>query len=143
MEELMLLRKMVEEHDYPGAIALIDEMEEMAKDDKVNKVESYIEIILIHLIKQQAEKKTTRSWDLSIYNSLYKVHRVNKQRKAGGYYQNEDDLRETISEAFRVALNIAASEAFGGAYSTEQLAAIIDPAEAERECLEKIMAFRP
>ena len=139
----MLLRKMVEEHDYPGALALIDEMEEMAKDDKINKVESYIEIILIHLIKQQAEKRTTRSWDLSINNSVYKIYRVNKRRKAGGYYQNEDELQETIDEAFPVALNIASEEAFGGAYSASQLVAMIDIAELKQQCLEKIMAYRP
>jgi len=38
MEELEALRKMVEQHDYTAALALIDEMDEMARDDKIVKV---------------------------------------------------------------------------------------------------------
>ncbi|MCU0468961.1 MAG: hypothetical protein MUF58_10185 [Arcicella sp.] len=41
MEELEALRKMVEQHDYTAALALIDEMDEMAKDDKIVKIESF------------------------------------------------------------------------------------------------------
>jgi len=46
-------------------------MTEMSKDDKLNKIFSFsIMILIIHLIKQQAEKRTTRSWEVSIIDEL-------------------------------------------------------------------------
>jgi len=41
MEELETLRKLIEEQDYTSALTLIDEMDEMAKDDKITKIESF------------------------------------------------------------------------------------------------------
>ncbi len=48
MDELITLRKYIEARNYKEALALIDELEEMSKDEKINKVESYIVILLIH-----------------------------------------------------------------------------------------------
>ncbi len=67
MEELTMLRQYIEGHNYQEALLLIEEMEEMSKEDKLNKIYSYGVILLLHLIKQAAEKRTTRSWDFSIY----------------------------------------------------------------------------
>ncbi len=41
----------------------------MSKEDKIHKIRSYAIILLIHLIKQEAEQRTTRSWDCSIYSA--------------------------------------------------------------------------
>jgi hypothetical protein len=64
-------------------LLVIEEMEEMAKDDKINKIYSFIVILLLHLIKKDAEQRTTRSWEYSIWNSSYQIRRVNKRRKSG------------------------------------------------------------
>ncbi len=48
MDEFITLRKYIEARNYKEALALIDELEEMSKDEKINKVESYIVILLIH-----------------------------------------------------------------------------------------------
>ena len=57
MEELWELRKNIEEQRYPEALLLIGELEEMSKDDKLNKIYSYAVILLLHLIKQKAEHR--------------------------------------------------------------------------------------
>jgi hypothetical protein len=86
MEELFALRAALEEHRYADAFAILGELEEMSKDDKIEKIYSYMVILLLHLIKQHAEQRTTRSWELSIYESVKKIRRINKRRKSGGYY---------------------------------------------------------
>ncbi|MGV2828897.1 hypothetical protein [Myxosarcina sp. GI1(2024)] len=61
MYELQELRARIETEDYQGALAIIDELEEMSKDDKLNKIYSYLVVLLIHLIKQNAEQRSTSS----------------------------------------------------------------------------------
>jgi hypothetical protein len=41
MEELIELRSLVQRGDVQSALMLIDELEEMSKDDKINKIYSY------------------------------------------------------------------------------------------------------
>ena len=73
MEELFELKKHIEQGRYSEALTLISEMEEMSRDDKINKIASLLDILLLHLIKQHAENRTTRSWDLSIHNSIQQI----------------------------------------------------------------------
>ena len=61
MEEILELRQHLEAHRYEEAMMLVEEMDEMAKDDKITHISSFAEIILIHLIKQSVERRTTRS----------------------------------------------------------------------------------
>jgi len=54
MKELTTLRQFIEQGKYNDALLVIDELEEMSKEDKLNKIYSYAEILLNHLIKKQA-----------------------------------------------------------------------------------------
>jgi hypothetical protein len=83
MEELIELRQYIEAHDYDKALELVTDLEEMSKDDKLNQIYSYGIVLLVHLIKQQAEKRSTRSWEFSIYNAIEGIQRVNRRRKEG------------------------------------------------------------
>jgi len=42
MEELFQLRSHIEQGYYEKALTLIKEMEEMSRDDKINKIESFL-----------------------------------------------------------------------------------------------------
>ena len=110
MEELVELRAHIEQGRYAEALSLIGEMEEMSRDDKIHKIESFLYILLLHLIKQQAEQRTARSWEVPIQNAIDGVKRVNKRRKAGGYYLSPDELQESIEEIFPTALRQASLE---------------------------------
>ena len=90
MEELLELRAHIEHGRYAEALALIGEMEEMGRDDKINKIENFLFVLLLHLIKQHAEQHTTRSWEVSIKNAVDGVNRVNKRRKSRGYYLTKE-----------------------------------------------------
>jgi len=135
MEELITLRKYIEAKDYTKALEIVGELEEMSKEDKLNKIYSYTVILLVHLIKRQAEKRTTRSWDVSINNSIREIKRTNRRRKSGGYYASQDELIETIEEAFEAAIERAALEAFEGRHDSNELEQMIDAAEVKETAL--------
>ena len=138
MEELFELKTYVEQGRYAEALQLIAEMEEMSKDDKINKTYSFIVILLLHLIKKHAEGRMTRSWEYSIWNSSQQIRRVNKRRKSGGCYLSEQEMREVISEAYPDALKRAALEAFEGQYTEAQLGAMVHREQIEQEALDFI-----
>ena len=121
MEELAQLRESIEKHDFITALQIVDDLEEMSVEDKLNKIFSYMIILLLHLIKEDAEKRLTKSWKLSINNSVKQINRTNKRRKSGGYYATKSDLIEIINDAFELALEGAAIEAFEGAYDEKEL----------------------
>ena len=81
---------------------------------------------MLHLIKQQAENRTTRSWDVSIRNSVREIQIKNKRRKAGGYYLTTDELSLALAEAYPAALDRASLEVEEGRYETEELAAKVN-----------------
>ncbi|MGB7893581.1 MAG: DUF29 family protein, partial [Microcoleus sp.] len=73
MEELLTLKSLLLKGDIPGSLAIVEELEEMSKKDIIKTIRSYAVILLLHLIKQQAENRTTRSWDISIRNSVLEI----------------------------------------------------------------------
>ncbi len=135
MEELFELRTYIEQRDYEKALALVGEMEEMSRDDKINKVLSFTIILLLHLIKQQAEKRTTRSWDALIHNSLRGIFYSNRRRKTGGFYLTETEIKDTIEEAWETALTKASFEAFEGKYDVSGLLQMINPEQIKADAL--------
>ena len=126
MEELLELKTLLIQGNIPDALVLVEEMTEMSKDDKINKIGSYAKILLLHLIKRQAEKRSTRSWDLSIANAVDEIQKTNRRRKAGETYLTWDELETALAESYRLALVGAAAEAFEGRYSSKELAQMVD-----------------
>ena len=133
-----MIRQYIQEQRYDEALELVDELEAMSKEDKLNKIYSYSVILLLHLIKQGAEDRSTRSWEFSIYNSTKKIKRTNKRRKSGGYYANEEELREILNDAFDTAIKRAALEAFEGQYKEDELILKIQPEEIKAQALSLI-----
>ncbi|MCP4345295.1 MAG: DUF29 domain-containing protein [Desulfobacterales bacterium] len=142
MEELFELRTYIEEGRYADALVLLGEMEEMSRDDKINKIESFLEILLLHLVKQHAEKRSTRSWEVSVFNSVYHINKTNKRRKAGGYYLNENELTDAIEETYPIALKHASLEAFEGTLDETELARKVNEDNIKKQALELIMNAR-
>ena len=138
MNELQELREKIEQQDYQGALLIVNELEEMSVDDKLNKIYSYVVILLVHLIKQKAEQRTTSSWNRSIYNSVKYINKTNKRRRAGGYYATNDTLQQIIDEAYEHALTEASFEAFEGKMNPEELSEQVNPDRIKQEALAQI-----
>jgi hypothetical protein len=143
MDELLELRAHIEHGRYPEALILIGELEEMSHEDKVNKIGSFLVILLVHLIKQQAEKRTARSWETSIRNAVREIIFTNKRRKAGGYHMTVEELAEAIDERYPVALDYAALEAFEGRYDAPDLADMLNEKQLKAEALRLILNNQP
>ncbi len=141
MEELFELRDHIINHRYGEALTLVEEMEEMSRQDKVNKIYSFAITLVLHLIKQEVEQRSTRSWELSIRNSARQIARINKRRQASGSYLEQAELAEAVSDAFLPALEQAAIEAFEGRYSEEELEERLDRQIVEMKAMESIAAF--
>lgn len=139
MEELCTLKELLLKGDIKGSLALVEELEEMSRDDKINNIRSYAVILLLHLIKQQAEKRTTRSWEVSLRNSVREIQRKNKRRKAGGYYLTTEELVETLEEAYLNALDEASLEVEEGRYEPEELEKLINKEEILNHALALIL----
>jgi len=139
MEELCTLKELLLKGDIKGSLALVEELEEMSRDDKINNIRSYAVILLLHLIKQQAEKGTIRSWEVSIRNSVREIQRKNKPRKAGVFYLTTEELVETLEEAYLNALDEASLEVEEGRYEPEELEKLINKEEILNRALALIL----
>ena len=104
MEELLDLKKLLLQGDIKGSLALVEDLEEMGCKAIIDLIRSYAIILLLHLIKQQAEKRTTKSWDVSIRNSIREIINTNKRRKAGGYYLSKAELEDILVIAYPNAI---------------------------------------
>ncbi|AFZ32600.1 protein of unknown function DUF29 [Gloeocapsa sp. PCC 7428] len=126
MEELLELRELLQQGKVDEALLLVDELEDMSLSDKINKIDSYGVILLVLLIKQQAEKRSTRSWEISIENAAREIRKLNKRRKAGGCYLSSAQLSEILQEGYQIALKRASTETFEGRFEAEELESMVD-----------------
>jgi hypothetical protein len=139
MDELAELRTLLEIGRIEEALLLVDELEEMSREDKINKISSYMRILLIHLIKQQAEQRRTRSWEVSIKEAVRQINRTNSRRKAAGVYLSREELRDELEDVYDLALERAGLEAFGGVYSVEDIATRVSRTQIVEEALTYIV----
>jgi hypothetical protein len=139
MEEIIELKTFLEQQNYPAALTLIGEMEEMSKDDKIHKIYSFMIILLLHLIKQKAEGRSTRSWEFSIRNSIREIQLVNKRRKTGGWYLTLEEISPIIDEAYPPALQRASLEVFEGQFSEEEINQKVNETVIKTEALAMIV----
>ena len=139
MEELLDLKDLLLKGDIQGSLAIVEELEEMSRNDIIKTIRSYAVILLLHLIKQQVENRTTRSWEVSIRNSVREIQRGNKRRKAGGYYLAAEELIETLEEAYFNAIDEASLEVEEGLYEPEELEELINKEEFLNRALALIL----
>lgn len=126
MEEILTLKQLLLKGDIGGALAIVEQLEEMSQDDIINNIGSYGIILLLHLIKQQVENRNTRSWDVSIRNAVLAIRKLNKRRKEGGVYLPPEELRLALAEAYSEAINQASLEVANGIYEIEELSSMVD-----------------
>jgi hypothetical protein len=126
VEELSTLHEYLVQQRYTEALELVTEMEEMSREGKINKIREFARILLLHLIKQEAEKRSTRSWDLSIRSAVREIFYTNTRRRAGGTYLSREDLHGLLVLAYCPALEAASLEAFGGVYDEDVLGAMVN-----------------
>lgn len=126
MEELLELKQLIQTGKYDDALLLVEDLEEMGKKGLANNIRSYAKILLLHLIKQQVEKRTTKSWDASIHNAATEIKYLNQRPKGKGTYLDDEDLHDAISSAWDNAIVKASVEAAEGIYEARQIEQMVD-----------------
>ena len=94
----------------------------------------------MHLIKQSAENRNTKSWETSIFNSVKQIQRINKRYKAAGTYLTREELGETLEDAYESALRQAALGAFEGSYEVQELGELVDKSKIIQKAIDLITA---
>ncbi|MBC6472878.1 MAG: DUF29 family protein [Hormoscilla sp. GM102CHS1] len=129
MEELLALKDLLLKGDLPGSLAIVEELEEMSKKDIINNIRSFAVILLLHLIKQQVENRSTGSGEVSIRNSVLEIQELNLRPQSKGFYLYSEDLRLTLEKAYRQAINKASLEIDGERYEVRELEQMVDREE--------------
>jgi hypothetical protein len=124
MEEIIELKQSIIDHNWEKSLAIIEELEEMGRQDKINNLQSFLIIFLVHLIKIKVEKKVTRSGQNSIINSLLEIQKRNHLGKKSHYIQ-QNNWSEHFRETLPRALIKASEEIFGG-IDLDELINLID-----------------
>lgn len=139
MEELLELREKLLHGDITGALAIVNDLEEMSKDDKINNIQSYAVVLLKHLIKQQAENRSTKSWKVSIRHAAKEIQKKNRRRKAGGYYLQPPELIEALEETYEDAIDSASLEVAEGRYEPDELKQMVDKTAILSQAIQLVM----
>lgn len=124
MEEILELKEKLMNHSIQDAILLVDELETMGRQDKINTLESFLVVLLVHLIKIQIERRITNSWLNSITNSLLEIQDRNRLGKKS-HYIKQGNWDEYIDNKESRAVLKAAKEIFSG-INVKQLRSQID-----------------
>ncbi|VXD15803.1 conserved hypothetical protein [Planktothrix serta PCC 8927] len=138
MEEILTLKELLLKGDIPGSLAVVEELEEMGRKDIVKTIRSYAIVLLIHLIKRQVEKRTTRSWDVSIQNAIFEIKDENKRPRSQSYYLSPEELEEVLEVAYKQAINKASLEVSEGIYEAKELEKLANKEEILKQAMELI-----
>ncbi|HLO48300.1 MAG TPA: DUF29 family protein, partial [Kamptonema sp.] len=109
-QELIDLRKSIVEGRYDDALEIVDELEAMSKEDKINKIQSYLVRMMVHLIKNQIELRLTNSWVASISDSLLQIKRTNLKDNKTSYYIKLGEWTTWVVKALAGAIRPASVE---------------------------------
>ena len=138
MEEILTLKELLLKGDIPGSLAVVEELEEMGRKDIIKTIRSYAIVLLIHLIKRQVEKRTTRSWDVSIQNAIFEIRDENKRPRSQSYYLSPEELEEVLEVAYKQAINKASLEVSEGIYEAKELEKLANKEEILNQAIELI-----
>ncbi|GCL37520.1 MAG: DUF29 family protein [Sphaerospermopsis kisseleviana] len=126
-QELIDLRNSILQGRYADALAIVDELEGMSKQAILGNIQSYVRILLIHLIKNQIEQRLTNSWSASIRNAIREIKKINIKDNKKSYYINQDEWESFMEEeVIEDAIADASLEVMNGIYNQFQLGEIID-----------------
>lgn len=125
-QEFLDLRSSILEGRYDDALAIVDELEGMSKQAIIRNIESFIERLMIHLIKNQIEQRLTNSWANSICDSIRQIKKLNLKDNKTSYYINGEEWQPLLEENLEAAIRPASLEVLNGQLKPKQLSARLD-----------------
>jgi hypothetical protein len=134
-QELIDLRICIMEGRTQDALTIVDELDGMSKKDILLKIESYLMVLLVHLINNQVEGRLTNSWAASVRNSIRKIQPLNLKPNKTSYYIKEDEWEEAIARVLEAAILDASVEVLDGNCSPFQLTEMVDRSQVTETAL--------
>jgi hypothetical protein len=125
-QELIDLRNSILEERYQDALEIVNELESMSKEDKLNKIKSFLVRLMIHLIKNQVEQRLTNSWVASISDSIVQIQSVNIKDNKKSNYVKSGEWENLLVKALAAAIRPTSVEVRGGKLRPSQLSEILD-----------------
>lgn len=101
-------------------------LEELGLKSVENRIHTYSKILLLYLIRQTIEKRTTKSWDTAIRIAIREINYSNERYDKSRTYLNLDELQDAIVSALDVAVNLASFEVEEGKYDYLEIKQMID-----------------
>ena len=126
VQELIELRQSIVEGRYQDALEIVDELEGMGKQAILRNIESFLVRLIIHLIKNQIEKRLTNSWAASISDSIVQIKKLNLKDNKKSYYIKQNNWHEYFEEAIALAIRPASIEILSGSLKPAQISAQIN-----------------
>ena len=128
-QELTDLRNCILEERYADALLIVDELEGMSKQAILRNIQSFLVRLIIHLIKNQIERRLTNSWVASISDSILQIKYLNLKDNKTSYYVKIDEWEPMLEEAIAVAIRPASAELLNGKLKPSQVSAMIHKTE--------------
>ncbi|MFB2921874.1 MULTISPECIES: DUF29 family protein [Aerosakkonema] len=128
-QELTDLRNCILEKRYEDALILIDELEGMSRQAILRNIQSFLDRMTIHLIKNQIEQRLTNSWVASISDSIVQIKRLNLKENKTSYYVKADEWELMLEEAIANAIRPASAELLNGRLKPSQVSQMLDNAK--------------
>lgn len=125
-QELADLRNSILEGRYQDALEILDELDGMSRKEIIRKIEYYLIRMLIHLIKNQIERRLTNSWAASIRGSIREINKLNLQDNKTAYYIKIYQWESAINRVIEDAISDASVEVLNSDYSPFQLSEMVD-----------------
>jgi hypothetical protein len=128
-QELIDLKKSILEGRYTDALAIVDELEGMSKQAILRNIQSYLKILLIHLIKNQVEQRLTNSWAASLRNAILEIKKLNLKDNKTSHYINSDEWISVLEDVVESAIRDASLEALNGIYNEFEFTEMVDKSQ--------------
>ncbi|HIK13493.1 MAG TPA: DUF29 family protein [Oscillatoriaceae cyanobacterium M33_DOE_052] len=126
-QELIDLKTCLIEGRYAEALEIVEELESMSKQAILARIQSYLAILIIHLIKNQVEQRLTNSWASSIRNAIREIKKYNLKDNKTSFYINGEEWQHLLEEEIiESAIADASDEVLNGKYSRAHLASMLD-----------------
>ncbi|MFM7372651.1 MAG: DUF29 family protein, partial [Sphaerospermopsis kisseleviana] len=100
--------------------------EGMSKQAIFRNIQSFLRVVLIHLIKNKIEQRLTNSWAASIENAILEIKKLNMKENKKSYYINNDEWGEILTDALESAIRPATLEVMNGKFNRKQLSQLLN-----------------
>lgn len=114
IQELADLKASLLEGRYQDALTLVEQLDGMSRQAKIDAIESQLVRMLIHLVKNQLEQRLTNSWAASIRGALVEIKRLNLQDNRISTYIKQNEWQSLMEDALESAISDASVEVFPG-----------------------------